>query len=227
MRLYTISGAPRGWRVQLALAIKGLDYELALLEGSQQEHRQKPYLEINPRGVVPTLEHQGRRITDSLGIMAWLDRKFPDRPLFGETADEAGTIWSLATDFEDYLRPAQNDLIFPLLVERILPAKMTPKAREMSEAAAETLGSELQRLEEKLAVGPFLCGPRPSAADAVAFPEVRIIQRANDVIPKSMQAFGFDKLDHSFPRIRQWMKHVSALPGFEKTLPAHWSTVAA
>ncbi len=227
MRLYTISGAPRGWRVQLALVIKGIDFEISFLEGSKREHKQEAYLAINPRGKVPTIEFNGQHITDSLGIMAWLDRQFPERPLFGSTPQEAGAIWSLTTDLEDFLRPAQHSLIFPLLVERKQLSEMTPKEHESFKEAANNLFKEIQSIEDRLRKTPFLCGEQISAADAVAFPELRIIQRAIDVVPESMEAFGFVNLKSQFPQIHQWMEGISAIPNFQKSLPGHWSKAAA
>lgn len=227
MLLYTISGAPRGWRVQTALMFKGLDYELRLLAGSKKEHKQQPYLGVNPRGLVPVIEHDGQRISDSLGIMAWLDRAFPEPPLFGATAAEAGAIWSLATDLEDHMRSIHHAFVFPLLVQKKNPATMSAAERDAMGQAAEKLFSEFQLLENRLTDGPFFFGGRPSAADAVAFPDARLVRRANDIVPKAMTAFGFNEFSERYPRLNAWMAHIETLPDFEKCLPPHWSSAAA
>ncbi len=227
MLLYTISGAPRGWRVQTALMFKGLSYELKILEASKGEHRNRPYLDLNPRGLVPLLEHEGRYISDSLGIMAWLDRAFPARPLFGETLSECGTIWSAATDMADHMRGAHHDFIFPLLVEREDPGAMSRQALADMSALAARLQAEFQRAETRFRNGPFLFGGNPSAADAVLFPEARLIQRANELVPASMAAFGFDSFAADYPRIDDWMTHISRMPNYQQCLPPHWSQKAA
>lgn len=227
MILYTISGAPRGWRVQTALLFKRLDYSLKLLEGSKQEHKQKPFLEIHPRGLVPVLEHDGQYVTDSIGIMAWLDRVSPERPLFGETPDMAGNIWSLATDLEDHMRHAHHAFIFPLLVQNLSVDEMSADERSVFQERAETLFAEFQRLEDRLLGQSYLCGSTPSAADAVAFPDARLIARANDRNPITMSAFGFNKFDVRFPGIRRWMDRIERFEGFEKCMPPHWSAQSA
>lgn len=223
MRLYTISGAPRGWRVQTALMLKGLSYELQILEASKQEHQKEPYLNINPRGLVPVIEHKGQFISDSLGIMAWLDRLHPERPLFGVSPEEAGAIWSLATDLEDHMRPAHHAYIFPLLVQGKSPDDMPSDEMGMMMKHAANLLAEFEKLEAHLSDGPYLIGQAPSAADAVAYPEARLIHRANFKTPEAMAKFGFDDFPERFPKIDAWMKQIEALPNFEKSLPPHWS----
>lgn len=224
MKLYTISGAPRGWRVQTALLFKGLNYELKLLEGSKREHKNPSFLDIHPRGVVPVIEHGGQIVTDSLGIMAWLDRAFPKKPLFGETPNAAGKIWSLATDLEDHMRQTHHAFIFPILVQNQSVQSMSASVRQTFSERAERLWREFQILERHLSKSTFLCGAVPSAADAVAFPDARLIQRTNSKNPEAMRAFGFDQFDSRFPKIRTWMDEIEKMPGFEKCLPSHWGT---
>lgn len=221
MLLYTISGAPRGWRVQMGLLFKGLDYDLRLLQGSAAEHKKEPYLQTNPRGTVPTLEHEGHRITDSIGILAWLDRTHPERPLFGSSPEEAATIWSLTTELEDFLRPAQHAFVFPILVERKDFAE--PEDRAAHQAFADHLLTEFQNLEDRLADASFLIGDAPSAADAVAYPEVRLIGRLREKQPQTAEQFGYHTFPEQFPRIAAWQARIEQMPGYHQSLPHHWS----
>lgn len=223
MLLHTISGAPRGWRVQVALLFKHIDYELSILSALDGEHQKRPYLDINPRGKVPVLEHEGQFVSDSLGIMAWLDRKFPDRPLFGESANEAGEIWSLATDLEDHMRHNHHAFVFPILVEGATIEKMGVEDRGAMQEKADVLLSEFERLEDRIEGGPYLFGAIPSAADAVAFPDVRLIDRMNEKSPTTCAAFRFDRFKDQFPKLTEWKRHIEALPGFERCLPPHWT----
>lgn len=223
MKLYTISGAPRGWRVQTALLLKGLEYEITLLDGAAQEHKQQPFLDIHSRGLVPVMEYAGQYVTDSLGIMAWLDRVRPDRPLFGASPRSAGEIWSLATDLEDHMRHAHHAFIFPILVQNLTIDGMESHVQQDFGERAQRLWSEFQRLEDRLSQSAYLCGANPSAADAVAFPDARLIERTNAKNPATMRAFGFDQFDARFPNIRMWMDTIERLPGFEKCLPPHWA----
>ena len=61
MRLYTYFRSSAAYRVRIALALKGLDYDAVpvhLVRGGG-EHRQPAYLQLNPAGLVPALEDGG------------------------------------------------------------------------------------------------------------------------------------------------------------------------
>jgi len=72
-KLYNAPQSTCSQRVRFLLNAKQLRFEevkLNLLEGDQL----KPdYLELNPNGVVPTLDHDGAIIIDSLVIAGYLD----------------------------------------------------------------------------------------------------------------------------------------------------------
>ena len=84
IELYWGSGSPFAWRVMLALEVKKLPYESKLMEFSKGEHKTPAYLQLNPRGKVPTLKDGDFAVYESIAIMAYLDRKYPDPPLFGK-----------------------------------------------------------------------------------------------------------------------------------------------
>jgi glutathione S-transferase len=90
LELYWGSGSPFSWRVMLTLALKRLPYESKLLEFSKEDHKSSGYLKLNPRAKVPTLKDESFVLYESLAIMAYLDRKYPDPPIFGRTQEETG-----------------------------------------------------------------------------------------------------------------------------------------
>src|SRR5688572_4380484 len=60
------------YRVRIALNLKGVDYEsrqVNLVEGDQKS---ADYLTLNPQGLVPMLEIDGLKITQSLAIAVYL-----------------------------------------------------------------------------------------------------------------------------------------------------------
>ena len=88
IELYWGSGSPFAWRAMLILEVKGLTYESKLLEFSKGDHKAPAYLQLNPRGKVPTLKDGEFVLYESLAIMSYLDRKYPDPPLFGKTPEK-------------------------------------------------------------------------------------------------------------------------------------------
>lgn len=222
LKVHTVSGAPRPWRVLLGLTFKALDYETHYLEASKREHKAPEFLKLNPRGTVPVLETGTHVLRDSIGILAWLDRQYPERPLFGESADEAAVIWQVVMECCDYLRNAGNNLLFPILVlNKPLPAADSKEFSDLS-AAGEAMRAECRYLENLLDGQPYLAGHQPSAADAVAFPEIRILLRAIERDPDDMAALGFGLPFDLFPRLADWNARVGALKNVDKTLPIHW-----
>ena len=68
-------------RVRITLAAKELDWESELIDLSKRENLEPDYLKLNPNGVVPTLDHDGRILTESNVIIEYLDEAFPNPPL--------------------------------------------------------------------------------------------------------------------------------------------------
>ena len=68
-------------RVRIALALKGIDFELRAVDLRKQENRTDEYRALNPMGQVPTLEIDGVRITQSIAICEYLEDTRPEPPL--------------------------------------------------------------------------------------------------------------------------------------------------
>ena len=90
IELYWGSGSPFGLAGDADIEVERLKYESKLLEFSKGEHQSPAYLQLNPRGKVPSLKDGDFVLYESLAIMNYLDRKCADPPLFGQTAEETG-----------------------------------------------------------------------------------------------------------------------------------------
>ncbi len=223
LTLTTISGSPRGWRVLLGLAFKGLTAEVKELKLSEGEHKSEPFISLNPRGTVPVMESNGVVIRDSIAILAWLDRKFPDRPLFGATDGEAAEIWQATMEARQYLRQASADFLTPVFFGGAsLDDKSTSKWQPLR-AAADKMQAEMKRLDSKLRDGrSFLADDKPTAAEAVSWPEIRLVQRATETKPDLMAELGFAGLANTLDHLERWKQRVFDFPGVDATMPGHW-----
>jgi len=76
---YHISSCSQKLRVYLNL--KGLDWTSHPVDIPSGENYGTWYMGINPRGLVPTLVHDGRVIIESDDIIDYIDDQFPDPPL--------------------------------------------------------------------------------------------------------------------------------------------------
>lgn len=86
MKLYTYFRSSAAYRVRIALGLKGLDYEAVPVHLVRDggEHRRPEYLDLNPAGLVPTLEDAGQVLTQSLAIIEYLDETHPQARLLPE-----------------------------------------------------------------------------------------------------------------------------------------------
>jgi glutathione S-transferase len=216
LEVYWGSGSPFAWRVMLTLEVKRLQYESRLLEFSKEEHKSPGYLKLNPRGKVPTLKDGDFVLYESLAIMAYLDRKYPDPPIFGRTPQETGLIWRAISETESYMVPAGNKLILPIFF-----GKGLEKTDEIQTAAA-AVRDELKRTDTVLAGSVWLIGPSISAADIALFPLVQILLRAASKDTAKPLNLGFSPLGQNYPNIAAWVTRVEAIPGYERTYPPHW-----
>ena len=220
LEIWTVSGAPSPWRAALGMAFKGLDYNVHLLSAAQKEHKSEPYLALNPRGTVPTVQKGDTTLGQSVAILAWLDREYPATPLFGETPQDAGLIWQRTMEVFDYLPAATSAVLSPIFFDG------ADEATIGLQKASENLRAELSYLTDILADAPFLSGERPGAADAMAFPHVRLIQRAMETKPAIMQALDLPDLATLSTEIADWVQRVEDLPNVAATFPPHWADAA-
>jgi len=75
--LYYASQSLCSQKVRLVLAEKNLEWQSHPLNLLTFENLQPNYMRLNPKGVVPTLIHDGQVITDSTVIVRYLDAQFP------------------------------------------------------------------------------------------------------------------------------------------------------
>lgn len=213
IELYTISGSPYGWRVQLALAHKQIAHDVKWLSADKGELHHPSYLALNPRGRVPTLVDGDLVLYESLAILAYLEAAWPAPPLLGTTPAETGQIWRVIAEYTAYLDAAVEAFILPLYF-----GKAAGKTAELN-AAARTIGDELGRLAEPLARTRYLAGDELTLADLVVLPHVQSILRAASKPGASELALPFLPLA---PALADWKARLEALPYYASTYPPHW-----
>lgn len=221
--LYTFSGAPRGWRVLLGLAFKGIDADIRILSVLEKDHLKPDFLKMNPRAKVPVLVAGETLLRDSIAILAWLDRAYPDRPLFGATPEEAAIIWQISMECREYLREANRQLLSRAFFTDARVPQDGSEDEQAFKREAAFVHAECRYLDELLSDGrTFLAGEKPSAADALAFPEVRLLQRAVETKNELMTAAGFGYPPDLFPNVADWKNRLNAMPEITATMPPHW-----
>jgi glutathione S-transferase len=62
-------------------------YKTELIAFMRGDHRSPRYLELNPKGKVPTLIVDGRVLTENVAILLWLAARFPETNLLPQYQD--------------------------------------------------------------------------------------------------------------------------------------------
>ena len=216
LELWWGSGSPYSWRALLALEYKRLPYVSHQVQFAKQEHKSPQMLSMNPRGRVPVLKDGDYVCFESLAILHYLDRKFPDPPLFGRTPEEAGTINRVICEYEWYAEDHIQKLIYVILFQGI------EGHMEEIERAMSHMLNEARTIEKRLAASDWLVGEQFSAADIVVFPGIQMLLRALERREAQELRERLLPIDANFPAIARWIKRVEALPGYDKTYPPHW-----
>jgi glutathione S-transferase len=216
LELYWASGSPFAWRVLLTLEVKRLRYHSKLLTFSNGENKSPEYLALNPRGKVPTLKDGDFVLYESLAIMTYLDREYPEPPIFGRTPQEAGTIGRAVSEGASYLCDPIGKVVAPLFT-----GSAAERESEIR-AAATTVHEELAQLEALVAKSQWLAGAAITAADIVVFPWIPSLLRAAAKDAAKPFDLRFLPFDARYPHLAAWVKRIEAIPGYERTYPPHW-----
>ena len=226
---YRSEGDPCCWRVALALEFKRLPYVSHSLHLGLQEHKSPQMLALNFRGQLPVLRDQDYVVFESLAILYYLDRKYPDPPIFGRTPEESGVIMRVICEYQSYAEPPLKHLARTLLDDR--PQAASPDAlrgadgRAVGESLAEAMhrvAGEARTIEQRLSRSEWVVGETFSAADMVIYPDVRLLLHALQRPEAHELAARFLPTESNYPAIGRWLERVARLPGHDRTWPAHW-----
>jgi maleylacetoacetate isomerase len=167
--LYEAPRSSAAYRVRIALNLKGIDYEsrpINLLEGEQKSDE---YRELNPQGLVPMLEIDGHRLTQSLAILVYLDQMFPDPPLVPRDPADGAHVRAMALSIACDIHPLNN-----LRVLKYLKRELAHSQEEIDRWYAHWISEGLSALEAmaKAGAGRFLFGDQHTIADVCLVPQL-------------------------------------------------------
>jgi len=220
MEVFIVSGSPYAWRVQLAMEFKKASYTIKTVSFSEGENQKPEYLALNPRGKVPTLKDGAIVLPESLAIMNYLEKKLPNDPMFGATAEETARIWEVVSASTCYLESAVARVALP-----IFRGLVEEKATDIKEAAGQ-IHDELGNLESALTEQDWLAGGKPTGADLVVLPFVEILLRSAGAEAAKPLDLGFLPFAEIYPALDAWRKRAEGLPGYARAYPAHWKEAA-
>ena len=233
--LYDFGNSVCCQKVRITLRAKGLEWQAIRVDLFKSEQYDPNYLKLNPKGVVPTLVHDGKPVIESTLICEYLDETFPDPRLIPNDPWQRTRmrLWSKMVD----------DALFEGVTEISFSAMFRERMRNMTEAQRQTrfrnIGDPRRRdrfkstyehgvrspfvlhaiaayergwklLDETLAEtsGPWVLGAQPTLADINLMP-----------FAARLDYLGLlDAWTGARPRVRAWWANAQTWPHFKTGL---------
>lgn len=174
--LYDYYRSSASYRVRIALNLKDVSYEQRPVNLLESEQRSESFRALNPQGLVPVLEIDGRLLTQTMAIVTYLDSRFPNPPLIPAMAPERAHVAAMAMIVAVDIHPLNN-----LRVLKYLKNELGHSQEEVDRWYAHWIREGLPALEAMAApkAGKFLFGDIPTAADICLVPQLYNARRFN------------------------------------------------
>jgi len=186
--LYDYFRSSAAYRVRIALNLKGVDFESRQIDLRDDQQSSDEYRALNPQGLVPMLEIDGHRLTQSLAIINYLDLRYPNQPLIPASAADRAHVVAMALTVACDIHPLNN-----LRVLRYLKHELGHSQDDVDVWYAHWISEGLPALEALAAsrAGKYLFGDGPTAADVCLVPQLYNARRFNvplDAYPTLLRA---------------------------------------
>lgn len=202
MKLYRAAWSTNCERVALALAHKGLEVESVWIDYGDRTAVE----ETSGQGLVPVLDDGGAIVHDSPAILAFLDARYPQAPLYPAAPARRAELETFCDWFNLVWKRWPN----AITEER---EGRVPEDERTIELAAFELERSLDRFTALLDGRDFLFGDF-SAADCIAYPFVKYAHGRDPADGETFHVV-LDQYQRLLPQhapLAAWIERVGALP---------------
>jgi glutathione S-transferase len=193
VKLYMTDVSGNSYKVRVLASMLNVPYEKVYIDFEAREHKQPPFLKLNPRGQVPVMEIEGRIFWDSTAHLVYIART------------HGGEQW-LPTDslqmaeVMQWLAFAQNEIHFGLQWAR----GVLVYGKHGDVAEYQGYGRKgLELLTWHLKDHEWLAVGRPTIADIACYPYVKRAPEGGIAL-------------EAYPEVEAWLARCEALPGWLK-----------
>ena len=203
MELFSYFRSSASYRVRIALALKGLDFDYRAVHLPNNEQLAESYAAESASRLVPLLRDGDHTVTQSLAIIEYLDETHPEPPLLPADALGRARVRALALDVACEIHPLNN-----LRVLRYLVHSLKVGEDDKNRWYRHWVESGLAAVERQLALAPtrYCHGDTPTLADCVLVPQIFNAQR-------------FDCRTDHVPQVMRVHEACMQLDAFQKTRP--------
>ncbi|MCG8293255.1 maleylacetoacetate isomerase [Pseudomonas entomophila] len=202
MELFTYYRSTSSYRVRIALALKGLDYQAEPVNLLKGEQRGEQYLALNPQGRVPALRtDDGELLVQSPAIIEYLEEAHPQPALLPTSAEARAKVRGVAAIIGCDIHPLHNVSVLNQL------RQLGHDESQVNQWIGHWISQGLAAIEKLIGDDGFCFGATPGLADVYLIPQLYAAERFNIDLA-------------GYPRIRRVAALAEQHPAFQKAHPA-------
>ena len=204
MKLYALPPSPNTVKVAALIHHLGLDVEIVPVDMTTGANKTPEYLEMNPNGLMPTLEDGDFHLWESNAILQYLAQKNPESGLYPTDIQGQADV----TRWFQWNSAHMGAAIRPYMYERMVKPMMMgqPTDEEVVAKAEPDFKRFAGVLEGHLSKHDFLVGNKLSVADfAVA---ANLIYAGPARIPMG-----------DFPKLQAFVQRIAGTDAWKKAIP--------
>ncbi|MEO7276916.1 MAG: maleylacetoacetate isomerase [Sphingomicrobium sp.] len=203
--LYDYPRSSAAYRVRIALNLKGVDFERRSINLIAGEQRSDEYRALNPQSLIPMLDIDGHRLTQSLAIIDYLDLRYPNCPLMPTSAAARAHVVAMAMTVACDIHPLNN-----LRVLGYLKREFGHAQDDVDDWYEHWILEGFAALEILAAphAGKYLFGDAATVADVCLVPQIYNARR-------------FKVLLDDFPTLLRADENANQIEGFVAAHPDH------
>ena len=207
IKVYGLAAATCTKRVLATLKEKQLDYELIVVNLASGEHKQAPYIEKQPFGVIPVLEDGEFTIYESRAICRYLENKYKTsgNQLIPTNPEELGLFEQGASIETSYWDPNASGIIFEKFFKALKGLGEADEARV--KVASEKLAQYLDVYEKILSKQEYIGGNQFTLADLFHLPYGSLL-----FVPQ----VNFGHLLLERPHVKTWWEKITSRPAWQE-----------
>jgi maleylacetoacetate isomerase/maleylpyruvate isomerase len=190
MKLHNYFRSSASFRVRIALDLKGLAYDYIPVHIARGDHKTGSFPAISPDRLVPLLEDDGERLTQSMAIIEYLDEIHPEPALLPHDPVGRARVRALSESIACEIHPLNNLRVLKYLVREL---KLDDEAKNAW--YRHWVREGMEAFERQLALLPdsiYCYGNTPTMADCCLVPQIFNGQRFDcdfSGLPRTMAAF--------------------------------------